>query len=122
MEQLAVDQLLYNSLWGLFGVLLWSWTDFMTTKDKHDDKDEPYKFSVWWNKRWDNFVGSVIFTPVTVFFSPDLWVLIVNQWIGWDVEFLQIMYIASGIVAEVFVFALKKLRSLISAVGGNNGS
>ena len=53
-------------------------------KDKDDDKKRRFDVTLWWSFYWDNILITFFGIPVVVFFSNDIWVIIVNNWFGKD--------------------------------------
>ena len=110
------DHILQQSLWALFGVILYNWLSFTIEKDKFDKEDEPFNFGNYAGKRWDNWIWSLLCVPLIVFKGEQLWYYAM-AYFEKDWQFLDVLYLSAGVVAEGLYWLLKKMFSLIAAIG-----
>ena len=110
------DHIIQQSLWALFGVLLYNWLAFTIEKDKFDHKNEPFNFKDYAAKAWDNWIWSLLCVPLIVLKGDQLWYYVMSYY-GKDWEFLDVLYLSAGVVAEGLYWLLKKMLSLIAAIG-----
>ena len=114
----AHDHIVQQSIWALFGVLLYNWLSFTIEKDKFDSKSETFNFRDYASKRWDNWIWSLLCVPLIVAKGDQLWYYVMAYYEK-DWQFLDILYLSAGVVAEGFYWLLKKMFSLIAAIGND---
>lgn len=106
-------------LWAFFGVILYNFLSFVIEKDKSDDEYKRFSLKAYTKQRWDNWILSLLCVPVVVVYGDQLWYYVM-QYFEKDWEFLSVLYLLTGAVAELFYFLLKKGVAIIKAVKGGD--
>jgi hypothetical protein len=68
--------------WALFNLIYLG-----SAKDELDGQHKPFNIKIWWRYAWDNVVITFVAIPAVVWFNPNLWQWIVNDWFKQDMEY-----------------------------------
>ena len=90
--------------WIFFNIILLG-----LAKDKQDNAKLKFKIASWWKSYWDNILVTFFAIPIIVWFSSDLWVLIVNNWLSKDWEYNRLALLGAVPLVQLIYFLIRKL-------------
>jgi hypothetical protein len=77
-------------------------------KDKDDLKRKPFNVRNWWDYHWDNILITGFGIPVVVWFTEELWVLIVNGWFGKDYPYSELALLGAVPLVQLLYYMIRK--------------
>lgn len=104
-----------NWTWALYGVIAYNWLSLSFTKDGYDNTRKKFIFKSYARKRWDNWVWSLMCVPIIVVYGDQLFYYLM-EYFKRDWEFLEVIYLLAGALAEFLYYLLKKTKSIINAI------
>lgn len=107
--------MLDNWLWAIFGVIVYNYLLFSFTKDKTDGTSKKFNWNSYKSNRWNNWILSFMMVPIIVIYAEQIWYYIM-QWQKLDLEFYDVLFLGSGVLAEGLYFVLKKIKLVTSAL------
>ena len=90
--------------WFFFNIVLLGFS-----KDKDDEQKKSFNIKVWWQYHWDNLLVSFFAIPIIVFFSVDIWKLVVNNWIGKDWDYNELSLLGAVPLMQLIYFLIRKI-------------
>lgn len=90
--------------WALFNVLLLGFS-----KDKDDDKKRYFNFRIWWRYHWDNVLITFFAIPAMVYFSEDLWSIIINGLFSKPWEYVRASLMGAVPFVQLVYFLFRKV-------------
>lgn len=97
----------------ILGWLIFNMWMFRNEKNKYDRNNQPFDYSSYLKKNWEDWVLSLLLTPVLALYLADL-VGLLNYYTGWNVPCYEVYYAGCGVllkaVDKIFSIVIKKLK------------
>ena len=108
-----------NWTWALYGIVAYNWLAFSFTKDGFDNTRKKFSFNVYIKNRWDNWVWSLLCVPIIVVYGDQLFYYLM-EYFEKDWEFLDVVYLFAGALAELLYLIFKKMKNISKAIKSIN--
>lgn len=102
----------FLAFYGLLAYIIIEWSNY---KDIDDNKHRRFNFKQYARERYDNWLASLILTPIIVWFGPELlkWA---NQFFGLKFNWSDAMYLGVGALAYAINRVFKKAHKVLKEV------
>ena len=107
--------------WAIFGVFAYEFAFFTMATDELDGTKKRFPFKQYYNDNRVNWVFAFICVPIIVFYGQQVWYYVM-QWRELDWEFMDVLFLLSGLLAGGIFLGLKKLKNIVNAVKNSNNT
>jgi hypothetical protein len=105
----------------IFGVFVYEFAFFAMATDELDGTKKRFRYAQYTKDNWVNWAFAFICVPIIVFYGQQVWYYIM-QWQELDWKFMDVLFLGSGPLADGIFWGLKKLKSIVKAMKGNNSN
>lgn len=94
----------------IYGWLFFNIVTLGLAKDEQDNLKKGFNVKSWWKYNWDNVVVTLFAIPVLVWMSEDIWVIIINDWLGKPWPYNKISLMASVPLVQLVYYLIRKFK------------
>lgn len=92
----------------LYGFIIYTYLNFVFTKDKYDDANKKFNYKKYLSSNWDNWLLSLLLVPVIAFYANDIWGGLMD-WQEKDWQFRKVYYLGVGALVEFVYWIFNKV-------------
>lgn len=100
----------------LYGLVAYTLIEWSIAKDRYDDKHRKFNFKRYVRERYDNWVVTLILTPIIAWFGPEL-LNGTGRYLDMTVTWSDAMYLCVGALAYVVNHLVKRAHRFIKGEG-----